>query len=61
MKSIVIKKFKTAHTLADTLNRQNLILSEPVEKNQVWSPQITYILTQQGWCYLSTIMDCYTK
>lgn len=27
----------------------------------VWSTDITYPPTQKGWCYLSTIMDCYDK
>lgn len=60
-KSIVIKKFKPGRTSSDTIIRQNLVLTEPSEKNRVWSTDITYISTQQGWCYLSTIMDRYTK
>ncbi|WP_411710720.1 DDE-type integrase/transposase/recombinase, partial [Lactococcus lactis] len=36
-------------------------MTEPTKKNKVWSTDITYISTQQGWCYLSTIMDRYTK
>lgn len=61
LKSIVTKKFKLAHASNDTIIRQNLVLTEPSEKNRVWSTDITYISTEQGWCYLSTIMDRYTK
>lgn len=59
--SVVIKKFKPGYARTDHINRENLIQIEPTEKNKVWSTDITYIPTQQGWCYLSTIMDRYTK
>ncbi|MCT0447552.1 IS3 family transposase, partial [Lactococcus cremoris] len=55
------KKFKPGYSLSDHINRKNLIQTEPTKKNKVWSTDITYISTQQGWCYLSTIMDRYTK
>lgn len=31
------------------------------ENNQVWVSDITYLRTQQGWLYLSTVMDIYTR
>lgn len=58
---MVIKKFKPGQPIRDHNNRKNLIQIEPTEKNKVWATDITYIFTQQGWCYLSTIMDRYTK
>ena len=61
LKSVVLKKFKPEHSLSDGINRKNLIQTEPTKKNKVWSTDITYITTQQGWAYLSTIMDRYTK
>ncbi|WP_431523018.1 IS3 family transposase [Streptococcus lutetiensis] len=61
LKSVVIKKFKLGYSLSDHINRKNLIQTEPAKKNKVCSTDITYIPTQQGWAYLSTIMDCYTK
>ena len=61
LKSVVIKKFNPGYSLSDHINRINLIQTEPTKKNKVWSTDITYILTQQGWAYLSTIMDRYTK
>ncbi|QDJ27827.1 transposase [Lactococcus paracarnosus] len=61
IKSVVVKKFKPGHSVRDGIKRKNLIQNEPTKKNKVWSTDITYIPTQQGWAYLSTIMDRYTK
>ena len=61
LKSVVVKKFKPGHSVRDGIKRKNLIQNESTKKNKVWSTDITYIPTQQGWAYLSTIMDRYTK
>jgi putative transposase len=62
LKSVVMKKFRPGHSVSDSVSRVNLIASEPTARNQVWSTDITYIWTRhQGWCYLSTLMDRYTK
>lgn len=62
MTSIVTKKFKATQSKSDSGSRENLIRIEPKTINQVWSTDITYIHTQtQGWVYLSTIMDRYSK
>ena len=61
LKSVVLKKFNPGHSVSDGINRKNLIQNEPKKINKVWATDITYIPTQQGWAYLSTIMDRYTK
>ncbi len=62
IKSIVNKKFRPAQGKSELLSRKNLVATEPSRMNQVWSTDITYIHTQaQGWVYLSTIMDRFSK
>jgi len=39
------------------LNR-NFVADKP---NQSWVADITYIYTKEGWLYLSTIMDLYSR
>lgn len=34
---------------------------EPAAKNQVWSTDITYIWTLQGWVYLAVVLDLYSR
>lgn len=61
-RSVVVKKFRPAHSTSDNIVRENLVTTEPTGPRQVLSTDITYIWTKQdGWCYLSTIMDRYTK
>jgi putative transposase len=43
------------HRYENILNRE-FTANRP---NQKWVTDITYIATQQGWCYLSTIKDLY--
>jgi putative transposase len=48
------------HTLPVAANSLNRNFS--VNKlNQFWVADITYIYTQEGWLYLSTIMDLYSR
>ena len=42
---------------ANSLNR-NFSVDKP---NQFWVADITYIYTQEGWLYLPTIMDLYSR
>ncbi len=46
---------KIHHHYANLLN-QEFIASQP---NQKWVTDVTYIATQQGWAYLSTIQDLF--
>ena len=61
--AIAKKKYRATdskHSLpvaANSLNR-NFRVDKP---NQFWVADITYIYTQEGWLYLSTIMDLYSR
>jgi len=62
--AIAKKKYKTTtdskHTQPVAPNHLNRNFS--VNKlNQFWVADITYIYTQEGWLYLSTIMDLYSR
>nr|WP_080118444.1 DDE-type integrase/transposase/recombinase [Bacillus cereus] len=37
---------------------QNFVANKP---NQIWISDITYIHTDEGWLYLASIMDLYTR
>jgi transposase InsO family protein len=45
----------TYHRYENVLNRQ-FTASQP---NQKWVTDVTYVATQQGWAYLSTIKDLF--
>ncbi len=44
--------------IAPNLLERNLIANAP---NQMWLADITYVETDQGWLYLATIMDLYSR
>ncbi len=50
-----VAELGTYHRYENVLNRE-FSASQP---NQKWVTDVTYIGTQQGWCYLSTIKDLY--
>jgi len=33
----------------------------PKQENQIWSTDITYLKTRQGWVYLAIVMDLYSR
>jgi putative transposase len=33
----------------------------PTEPNQLWSADLTYVRTWEGWLYLASVMDCYSR
>lgn len=64
LRSIVIKKYRPQKSRKPIVSKENIINQNfsqicLVEK---WVADITYIPTKQnGWCYLSSIMDLHTK
>ena len=47
-----------SHLVAKNLLKQNFSSDAP---NQVWTADITYIPTHQGWLYLAVVMDLYSR
>jgi len=54
----VTTKRKHSDAVADDLLNRNL---NPVHKNEVWSGDITYLRTHEGWMYLAIVMDLYSR
>jgi len=45
---------KHDHPISENLLHKEMVVTEP---NKVWVSDITYILTEEGWLYLSVIID----
>ncbi|GAX91121.1 transposase [Effusibacillus lacus] len=64
LRSRTVKKYKATtnsnHSLPVQENKlnQQFVAEAP---NQVWMADITYIPTDEGWLYLASIMDLYTR
>jgi putative transposase len=64
LKSCTVKKYKATtnskhnHPVSENvLNRQ----FRPSEPNRSWVTDITYISTREGWLYLASVMDLYSR
>jgi len=60
----VRRKFRITTDSSRTRNIAKNLLNrnfETYEKNQVWVGDITYVWTQEGWLYLSTVIDLYSR
>jgi len=49
---------KHSHSVAANYLNRNFKVDKP---NKFWVADITYIFTQEGWLYLSTIIDLYSR
>ena len=64
LKALAKRKWKATtdskHTLpvADNLLNRDFSANAP---NQKWTTDITYVATQEGWLYLATVMDLYSR
>ena len=64
LRSKVKRKFKATtdskhgHPIAPNLLNQDFTVESP---NTVWVSDITYIWTDEGWLYLATTMDLYSR
>ncbi len=54
----VTTKRKHSDAVADDLLNRNF---NPVDKNEVWAGDITYLRTTEGWMYLAIVMDLYSR
>lgn len=64
LRSRTVKKYKaTTHSnhslpVQDNKLNQQFVAEAP---NQVWMADITYVATDEGWLYLASIMDLYSR
>jgi len=57
-KFVVAKNSKHSHQVAENLLERNF---NTEEKDVVWVTDATFIPTRQGWLYLATVMDLYSR
>jgi putative transposase len=65
IRAITSKKFKPMSGQAyPGFGYSSNVLKEvgsPIRCNQAWVADTTYMRTEQGWCYLATVMDLYSR
>ncbi len=64
LRSITVKKYKATTNSKHKLPVYDNVLDrqfKPEAPNRAWVSDITYIATQQGWVYLASVMDLYSR
>ncbi|MGI6770368.1 MAG: hypothetical protein ACOX5E_05925 [Bacilli bacterium] len=65
IKSIRVKKFRPTKKIKLADQKRDNILNRDfsaTHKNEKWVSDITYVwTTNDGWCYLATVLDLCTK
>ena len=55
---VVTTDSKHGRPIADNVLDQSFLATRP---NQIWLADITYISTDEGWLYLATVLDLFTR
>lgn len=64
LRSRTVRKYKaTTNSKHDYPVQENVLNQEFVAKrpNEVWMSDITYVPTDEGWLYLASVMDLYSR
>lgn len=64
LRSRTVKKYKVTTNSKHTLPVHNNVLNQQFvaqSPNEVWMADITYVPTQEGWLYVASIMDLFTR
>jgi putative transposase len=54
----VTTRSRAAHTVTPDLVQRRFVASSP---NRVWTTDITYIWTREGWTYLAVVLDLFSR
>lgn len=55
------RRVPALHRFFDSIENRRLEVDKPTAVNQQWVGDITFIRVNKRWCYLSTVMDLYSR